>query len=233
MTDTVSNSGAAVTAADFRHSLARQLDLVRTASPGPGYARNGTGRTEPPESTRPVRKTFSIDSVPGRAPTRITADLRYLLYLNGREVSRGPIRSQPRRMFYDLFDLAPYLQAGENVLAVYVTYYGGPKSYWMPAAPTNVPLGKNGVLVFEANLGSSWLVSDDSWKAHKSNAWSEDWKINAHLHFMEEGIPVEVFDARQFPFGWEQPGFEDSAWQPAAMISTRSMVGAGRSPATR
>jgi hypothetical protein len=64
-------------------------------------------------------------------------------------------------MSYDLFDLAPFLQAGENTLAVYVCYYGNPKSFWMPAPPTR-SLGKTGVLVFEANLNSEWLVSDGS-----------------------------------------------------------------------
>ena len=34
------------------------------------------------------------------------------------------------------------------LLAVYVKYYGRPKSYWMPAAPT-LTLGRTGVLVFE------------------------------------------------------------------------------------
>ena len=42
-------------------------------------------------------------------------------------------------------------------------------------------------------------------------------------------IPLEVFDARLFPFGWQQPGFDDSAWQNAALITTRSMAGPGRS----
>ena len=60
--------------------------------------------------------------------------------------SSSPIRSQPRRMFYDLFDLAPYLKTGENVLAVYVKYYGSPKSFWMPAPP-GVALGRSGVIV--------------------------------------------------------------------------------------
>src|SRR5690242_14791364 len=74
------------------------------------------------------RKTVHLERVPERAPARITADSRYALFVNGIEVFRGPIRSQPRRLYYDLFDLAPYLQPGENVLAVYVKYYGTPKS---------------------------------------------------------------------------------------------------------
>src|ERR671933_76522 len=120
------------------------------------------------------RKTVRIDRVPERVPARITADSRYALFANGQEVFRGPIRSQPRRLQYDLFDLAPYLRPGENVLAIYVKYYGTPKSYWMPAVP-NLTLGKTGILVFEANLGEeSWLVSDATWKARKADAWSDD-----------------------------------------------------------
>jgi hypothetical protein len=40
-------------------------------------------------------------------------------------------------------------------------------------------LGKTGVMVFEAHIeanqpGSDWLVSDSTWKTHKSTAWAED-----------------------------------------------------------
>jgi len=95
------------------------------------------GGPKPPaeESHGLFRKTVRLDRVPERAPARLTADSRYALFVNGNEVFRGPIRSQPRRMHYDLFDLAPYLQPGANVLAVYVKYYGTPKSYWQPAVP--------------------------------------------------------------------------------------------------
>lgn len=87
------------------------------------------------ESHGLFRKTIHLDRVPDRAPARITADSRYALFVNGGEVFRGPIRNQPRRIYYDLFDLAPFLQPGANVSAVYVKYYGTPKSFWQPAVP--------------------------------------------------------------------------------------------------
>ncbi|MCL5995229.1 MAG: alpha-L-rhamnosidase N-terminal domain-containing protein, partial [Chloroflexi bacterium] len=165
------------------------------------------------------RKTFDLERVPARAPARVTADSRYVLFVNGQEVHRGPIRSQPRRMHYDLFDLAPYLKPGANTLAVYVKYYGTPKSYWIPAVP-NMMLGKTGILVFEADLGDAgWLVSDQTWKAHKSDAWSED-AVTGAPNPIGGGIPIEVFDARRFPFGWQRPGFDDSAWDAAQVIAS-------------
>ena len=157
MTQSISSPGAAiaavVTAADFSDVRWRGnwiwCDPPPPARGMPGMEQAVTSR---PEVHALFRKTFTLDQVPGRAPARITADSRYLLYLNGQEVFRGPIRSQPRRMYYDLFDLAPYLTQGENTLAVYVCYYGGPKSFWMPAPPT-MTLGITGVMVFEAQAG--------------------------------------------------------------------------------
>ncbi len=215
-------NSTAVTASDFPgirwHGNWIWCDPPARGGFGPGME----ATAEPKEVHALFRKVFSLDEVPARVPARITADSRYLLFCNGQEVYRGPIRSQPRRTFYDLFDLAPYLKPGENVLAVYVKYYGTPKSFWMPA-PAGMGGGQHGPqMVFEARLGegdkSAWLVSDNTWKAHKSPAWNEDWRGGATLFFLEEGIPVEIFDARVFPFGWEQPGFDDSAWGSASVL---------------
>ena len=208
----------AVTAADFPgirwHGNWIWCEPPARGGFGPGMEASA----EPKEAHALFRKMFTLAEVPGRVAARITADSRYLLFCNGQEVYRGPIRSQPRRMFYDLFDLAPYLTAGENVLAIYVKYYGKPKSYWMPA-PAGMGSGQHGAqMVFEAQMGAEWLVSDATWKAHKSPAWDEDWRSGGPLFFLEEGIPLEIFDARKFPFGWEKPGFDDSAWGNASIL---------------
>lgn len=161
------------------------------------------------------RKTFNLDSIPNRVPARITADSRYVLLVNGQEVSRGPIRSQPRRMMYDLFDLQPYLVEGENVIAVYVKMYAKANSFYIPPVP-NSGLGKSGALVFEADLGSAgWLVSDESWKAFKALAWNAQ---GMPVGGVEGGVPVEILDARKLPAGWNLPGFDDARWNPAQIL---------------
>jgi alpha-L-rhamnosidase len=175
------------------------------------------------------RKTFALESVPKRVPARITADSRYLLFVNGREVSRGPVRSQPRRLHYDLLDLAPYLKVGENLIAVFVKFYGTTKSYWMPAVPT-MTLGRTGVFVFEARVSTDpgeagWLVTDDTWKAMESDAWSEAPPSRGPGG---GGIPVEILDADRLPYGWEQPDFDDAAWGNAALISGLQRGGPAR-----
>ena len=177
-----------------------------------------------PETHGLFRKSVHLEQVPMRVPARITADSRYALFVNGQEVFRGPIRSQPRRLYYDLFDLAPYLQAGKNTLAVYVKYYGTSKSYWMPASP-NLTLGMTGILVFEADLGATgWLVSDASWKAKKSNAWSSD-RRNDSDDPVGGGVPIEVFDARHFPHDWRDASFDDGGWGAAQVVPAKHIGG--------
>lgn len=179
-----------------------------------------------PEAHGLFRRVFSLASVPARAPARITADSRYALFVNGREVSRGPIRSQPRRLYYDLLDLAPYLQTGQNVVAVYVKYYGTPQSFWMPAVP-NTTLGRRGVLVFEANLGQAgWLTSDSTWRALKPTAWADDGRKGLGHG---GGVPVEVFDARRLAHNWQSPDFNDTGWGAAQQVAPAHIGAFGRS----
>ncbi|MGC9523101.1 MAG: alpha-L-rhamnosidase N-terminal domain-containing protein [Anaerolineae bacterium] len=189
----------------------------------------GIGRRQglPKPSHGLFRKTFRLDTVPARVPARITADSRYALYVNGEKICRGPIRSQPRRMMYDLVDLAPALRVGENVIAIYVRFYGRPNSFYMPPV-RNSGLGKTGALVFEADLDEAgWLVSDDTWKAIKSHAW--DMEEYDDSDPVGGGVPVEVLDARKLPPGWKEVGFDDSAWGTAQLLRAIHIGGFARS----
>ncbi len=180
-----------------------------------------------PDSHGLFRKQFTLDSVPPRVPARITADSRYALYVNGQEVARGPVRSQPRRMMYDLVDLAPYLRPGENLIAVYVKNYGAPNSFYIPPTP-NSGLGKTGALVFEADLGpAGWLVSDDTWKATKCYAWDAGELASPDL--ISGGVPVEQLDAAKLPVGWQRVGFDDAEWPTAQLLRAIHIGGYARS----
>ena len=159
-----------------------------TGTPADFLTGDGAGRSF---SRSMFRQTFDLEMVPEEAPARITADSRYVLWVNGQEVGRGPARSQPFRQRYDSYDLAPYLTVGANVVAVLVTYYGRAMSFWQPA-----PAGSStdAALVFEAQVGDRTLVSDDNWRVRRSAAWSLLVGSSGG-----EGVPVEIVDARQIP----------------------------------
>jgi alpha-L-rhamnosidase len=164
------------------------------------------------------RRTVDLAEVPEQAPARITADSRYVLWVNGSEVGRGPARSQPYRQRYDSYDLAPHLVTGTNVIAVLVTYYGKATSFWQPAA---AGANTDAVLVFEATLGAAEVISDDRWRAHRSAAWSLPGEPAGSL----EGVPVEICDARELPRGWREAGFDDEGWMPATVVATGHIGG--------
>ena len=220
---------AAITPHDFPDVRWHGHWIVVEPPPPPRFFPGGARFPEPPrhEERGLLRKTFTLDQVPARVPARLTADSRYRLYVNGQEVAHGPIRSQPRRLSYDMLDLAPFLRPGENTIAVYLLYYGATRAFWQPAPRS--ALGQHGVLVFEADLGAAgWLISDDTWKAVKGDAWPQEWrKPDEPVSMFADAIPTEVVDARLLPFGWEQPGFDDCGWGTAHKAAAVSGMNGG------
>lgn len=69
------------------------------------------------------RLRFHLNAVPRAALLHISANTRFILYVNGDEVLRGPCRGDEWHHFCDAIDLAPWLQTGENILAASVTAY--------------------------------------------------------------------------------------------------------------
>ncbi|MEV7393022.1 family 78 glycoside hydrolase catalytic domain [Streptomyces sp. NPDC091215] len=166
------------------------------------------------------RKDFHLGAVPAAAPLRLTADSRFVLWVNGREVGRGPVRAQPRRWRYEAFDIAPLLKSGPNAVAVLVTYYGTATSWWQ-AAPPEGGINGDACLVLDARPeGAGALATDASWRVHRSTAWSAT---------TASGIPCEVLDARELPTGWTCPGFDYARWPTATILRARHWGGLGRS----
>jgi alpha-L-rhamnosidase len=158
------------------------------------------------------RKVFDVEDVPQRVLLRLSADSRYVLWVNGAEVGRGPIRSQPRRLRYDEYDIAAYLRPGRNVLAVLVTYYGRANSFWQPAASSGV-MGRDAQLVVEARVGDEWLVTDGRWRVLRSRAWRA---LGPGQSL--DAVPVEVLDARELDPTWVETEFDDSSWVAATVL---------------
>ncbi|WP_159706589.1 family 78 glycoside hydrolase catalytic domain [Arthrobacter sp. 18067] len=169
-----------------------------------------------------LRSSITVDSVPDSAPARLAADSRYVLFVNGIEIGRGPVRSQPRRMRYDSYDLAPYLREGTNVISAIVTYYGDANAFWQPAAATGC-FGTDAVFVFESQIGDVLHVSDEDWRALRPNAWA----VFPRNHL--DGVPVDCVDAALIPEGWQHPGFDDTAWPQAEILRTEHIGGFARS----
>ena len=66
------------------------------------------------------RHKLTLEDKSSTAPIRVTGDARYILWVNGIYVGRGPARCYPSRQAYDEYDLAPFLRKGTNWITAQV-----------------------------------------------------------------------------------------------------------------
>lgn len=150
------------------------------------------------------RKRFTLARKPTLAPTRIAVDSRYWLWVNGKMVvfegglKRGPT---PNDTYYDAIDLAPYLVAGSNTIALL-------HWYWGKDGFSHKSSGQAG-LVFEMQAGATTVRSDKSWKALAHPAYGHAGGKQPNYRISESPIH---FDARADIGDWMAPQFDDTAW---------------------
>ncbi len=156
------------------------------------------------------RRTLELGSRPERFLVHVSADNRYRLFVNGRQVSSGPQRSDLMHWRYETLDLAPHLRAGRNVLAALVWNWGPHR----PAA--------------QFSRRTAFLMQGDSEREAVANTGRE-WKVLRNPGY--EPLPVvgpaaggyyaappgESVDGARYPWGWEEAGFDDASWSSPAV----------------
>ncbi|VDR35477.1 Bacterial alpha-L-rhamnosidase [Alistipes sp. cv1] len=148
------------------------------------------------------RKTFPLERVPSRFVINISADPRYELFVNGRRVHRGPARGTLQNWCYETLDIAPYLKEGDNVIAATVWNYGR----WSGGAQVSLCTG---LIVQGETERESAVDTDSSWKSRY------DRSLAPSLVYLQDVEPGLIVDGNRYPWGWEQPGYDDSRWPSA------------------
>ncbi|MBA2480552.1 MAG: glycoside hydrolase [Planctomycetes bacterium] len=154
-----------------------------------------------------LRKTFDLAALPDSAIARIAVDSKYWLWINGelvvREgaVKRGPT---PTGTWFDAVDLTKHLVVGENAIAVLVWYWG-------KHGFSHQDSGQGGLL-FEADIGGRFLVSDRSWRVLRHPAFGTTAPPHPNYRLSEHSIR---FDARADILGWTERSYRDSDWPQA------------------
>lgn len=154
------------------------------------------------------RKSISLPQKPARFIVHVSADNRYRLFVNGRYVAIGPARSDTQHWNYETLDLAPFLRGGNNTLAAQVWHLG-------ESAPVAQMSYQLGFLMQGDGEGEKIVNTNSSWKVLQNLAYTPVKNDNARLKtYIVMGAGDRV-DASAYPWGWEQPDFNDAAW-PAA-----------------
>jgi hypothetical protein len=102
------------------------------------------------------------------------------------------------------------LKPGKNVIGSTVLFYGAGDGTW--------PLGKPGFLFWleltHADGRVEQLVSDADWQVSVCRAWQPGHYKRWYLRALQE-----EFDARQYPYGWQQAQFTPGPeWLPAMVL---------------
>ncbi len=136
----------------------------------------------------------------------IFADARYILWVNGRYVERGPARFQPNGPEYDSVDVTAELKPGENTVAILVVgnLSGGKIMRHEPGLTA----------ILEAD-GQEIIRTDASWK------WTQKTRYR-QVTASWPTITDAVIDTRLEDGDWRLPAYDDSAWQPAVGIASQS-----------
>ena len=145
------------------------------------------------------RKTVHLPGVPGEMIANIAVDSKYWLWINGKMVvfegglKRGPA---PGATYYDQVDIAPYLEKGENTIALLVWHFG-----------------KNG-------FSHVSIVSDKSWQCSLYRAYQNTEAPFPNYRLSESNIR---FDARKELAGWNMPDFSGKLGASIEIVAPNEM----------
>ncbi len=155
-----------------------------------------------------LRKTFVLDEVPESFVARISADTKYWLWINGKQVIfEGQLKLGDSRdtWYYDKEELAQYLVAGENTVAAQVFYSGKTSG---STINTRVPS-----FLFDAEVNGTRIVSDTTWRAVRDVAYQEPVSLNNDRNG-EANIKYNAALTMTDGEGhiWTDKDYDDSAW---------------------
>jgi hypothetical protein len=157
------------------------------------------------------RRTFELDDDVESALAHIAVADKYILYVNGEYVGRGPARSVgPWWTPYDTLEIGPKLVKGKNVIAVLAYYYGNDNGFSVDQCPgffAQVELKLAGGV--ERVIGT-----DGQWQTLPLKAYRPDVELVSRF----EGQLTEVYDARLADPGWILPEYDDSDWRAASVL---------------
>ncbi len=152
-----------------------------------------------------ARMSFRLPRRPRSAVVAVTADSAYRLFVNGRRVGQGPARGFQKAWPFDRVDIAPFLRAGDNAIAVLAYCLGIHNAKYLHTGWAG--------FILEGECGGVRVSTGPSWKVRRSPGHLRTLtRISCQTDFQEH------FDARRDDGRWQQSGYDDSAWEAPALF---------------
>lgn len=160
-----------------------------------------------------LRRSFDLDAVPDKLPISVSADNRYILYVNGTRVDAGPSRGDLAHWRYRRIDIAPWLRRGQNHIAARV---------WNDGKAAGVPQisARTGFWLEAGDPAFSFLDSSPDWQVRIDGART----VTPSQPAMFQAVgpkyfaspPPETFDASKMIEAWSTGASAD--WSAAVPV---------------
>lgn len=157
------------------------------------------------------RKAFSLEQQPKSFVIHLSADNEYRLFVNNQRVIEGPERGDALNWRFETLDIASYLKAGKNVLAIQVWNFA-------EHAPV-AQITKQTALVVQGNSALEAVVNTNrQWKVTRNEAYQPipdfDRKLGTYIVIG----PGDDIDGASYPWGWQESDFDDGKWEQALSL---------------
>jgi alpha-L-rhamnosidase len=155
------------------------------------------------------RRTVDLSMTPASYPVRVSADNRFILYVNGRRVGEGPARGDLAHWRYERFDLAPFLKAGKNLITATVWNFGIFAPIAQISDRTTFLLESDATGDSSISTPTGWLVEEEPGQIPLDRK-----SVNLLTYFASG--PGEQIDASRYEWDWDSPSATGPAWVPVA-----------------
>jgi alpha-L-rhamnosidase len=155
------------------------------------------------------RRSLTLAAVPASYPVRVSADNRFILFVNGHRAGDGPARGDLAHWRYERFDLAPLLQPGKNLITATVWNWG----IFAPIAQIS---DRTAFLLESEATGDADISTPQGWQVEIEAGQRPLDRSTVTLETYMASGPGEQIDAALYDWNWNSPSDTSSSWLPAA-----------------
>lgn len=171
------------------------------------------------------RNQLELPAKPTRFWVAISGDNKYTLYVNEQKVNFGPQLSNVEHWRYDTLNLAPYLKAGSNVIAVEVVHFG-PDRFFGQISHRSAFLLQG----LDSDLEERFLNTINSnpangWRSTRNLGIFEKpvkWRVPPAEKDIVGGLyavnPCDSIVANKYNWDWYKVNTSTESWKPANYV---------------
>ena len=163
------------------------------------------------------RKIIHLETPPEHFNVAVSADNRFLLFVNGVRIGEGPAKGDLPHWRYETFDLASTLHAGENVIAATVWNFG-------VYAPLAAISDRTAFLMQGKSDAESAVNTDSTWEVEQEPGQTFIPRAANGFYFYWAADPGEKLDSHLYDWRWDEIGTSSlSHWAHASGAMRESM----------